>query len=341
MWAFYFLKTDREQVGGERFADAGHLSFQRNEHSMDYPKSVPSVGLVDGRFVDENPVAGTPGSLISAAWGNNVTQEILNAIKAAGLTPDEAKTDQLATAIGAQVDFTKLKNTPTTLSGYGITDAGGRLLAIRQIETVGITVYKPNPKARRIRVRLVGAGGSGGGCVPVAASHQMIGGGGGSGAYVESLYEVTPQMLAGVPVSLGAGGAASNAAGQPGGGASFGTYMSAAGGAGGQILTLAITATAVGCIQGGAGGQAVTGGTLSNARGIGGEYGMYNANWGVLAGAGGSSPFDGGAPRIGVNGTGGSGGRGSGGSGSCSTNASASVLSGAGGNAFCEIWEYE
>ncbi|PGR44779.1 phage tail protein, partial [Bacillus cereus] len=40
---------------------------------MDYPKSVPSVGLVDGRFVDENPVAGTPGSLIPAVWGNSVT----------------------------------------------------------------------------------------------------------------------------------------------------------------------------------------------------------------------------------------------------------------------------
>ena len=47
---------------------------------MDYPKSVPSVGLVDGRFVDENPVAGTPGSLIPAVWGNSVTQEILSVI---------------------------------------------------------------------------------------------------------------------------------------------------------------------------------------------------------------------------------------------------------------------
>ncbi|MFJ2465502.1 hypothetical protein [Pseudomonas sp. NPDC087615] len=308
---------------------------------MDYPKTIPGVGLVNGGFVDENPVAGTPGSLIPAAWGNSVTQEILNAIKAAGLTPDEAKTDQLATAIGALVDFTKLKNTPTSLSGYGITDAVGRLLAVRQFETVGITVYKPNPKAKRIRVRLVGAGGSGGGCAPVAANYQSIGGGGGSGAYAESLYDVIPEMLAGVPVSLGAGGAARNAMGQTGGGASFGTYMSAAGGAGGQILTCAVTATAVGFVQGGAGGQAVTGGSLSNARGIGGDYGMYNANWGVLAGAGGASPFDGGATRVGVNGAGGSGGRGSGGSGSCSTNASASVLSGAGGNAFCEIWEYE
>lgn len=106
---------------------------------MDYPKSIPGVGLVNGGFVYENSIAGSPGSLIPAAWGNSVTQEILNAIKAAGLTPDEARTDQVATAIGALVDFTKLKNTPTTLAGYGITDAVGRLLAIRQIE-IGVPV---------------------------------------------------------------------------------------------------------------------------------------------------------------------------------------------------------
>lgn len=66
---------------------------------MDYPKSVPSAGLVNGKFVDENPMTGTPGSLIPADWGNGVTQEILNVIKAADLTPDEKKYDQLLQAI--------------------------------------------------------------------------------------------------------------------------------------------------------------------------------------------------------------------------------------------------
>ncbi|PWY50132.1 MULTISPECIES: hypothetical protein [Pseudomonas] len=66
---------------------------------MDYPKSVPGVGLLNGKFVDENPVAGTPGSLIPATWGNAVTQEILNVIKSAGLVPDEASTTQLLQAI--------------------------------------------------------------------------------------------------------------------------------------------------------------------------------------------------------------------------------------------------
>lgn len=66
---------------------------------MDYPKSVPSAGLVNGKFVDENPLTGTPGSLIPADWGNSVTQEILNVIKAGDLTPDEKKYDQLLQAI--------------------------------------------------------------------------------------------------------------------------------------------------------------------------------------------------------------------------------------------------
>ncbi|WP_085706816.1 phage tail protein [Pseudomonas sp. B35(2017)] len=66
---------------------------------MDYPKSVPSVGLVDGRFVDENPVAGTPGSLIPAVWGNSVTQEILGVITGGGLVASEADTGQLYKAI--------------------------------------------------------------------------------------------------------------------------------------------------------------------------------------------------------------------------------------------------
>lgn len=308
---------------------------------MDYPKSIPGVGLVNGGFVDENPLAGTPGSLIPAAWGNNVTQEILNAIKAAGLTPDEAKTDQLATAIGALVDFTKLKNTPTTLAGYGITDAVGRLLAVRQIETVGITVYKPNPKAKRIRVRLVGAGGSGGGCVPVAAGNLRIGGGGGSGAYAESLYDVTSQLLAGVPISLGSGGAVSTTMGLAGGGASFGSYMSVAGGGGAQILNIDTTTSVSGYVQGGIGGQDASGGNLANVRGSTGGYAMFNGNWGMLSGGGAASPFDGGSPYKGVHNPGGAGIRGSGGSGSCSSHPSTSFVGGAGGNAFCEIWEYE
>lgn len=70
---------------------------------MDFPKSVPGVGLVADRFVDENPVAGTPGSLIPAAWGNAVTQEILAVLQLADVVPAENDNDQLALAINTLI----------------------------------------------------------------------------------------------------------------------------------------------------------------------------------------------------------------------------------------------
>jgi hypothetical protein len=59
------------------------------------------VGLVDGKFVDEDVVAGTPGSLIPAQWGNAVTEELLNVITSVGLTPDEGNNAQLLAALTA------------------------------------------------------------------------------------------------------------------------------------------------------------------------------------------------------------------------------------------------
>lgn len=70
---------------------------------MDFPKSVPSVGLVDGKFIDEDAIAGTPGSLIPSAWGNAVTQEILKVIQEAGLDPDEDDNTQLNAAIDQKI----------------------------------------------------------------------------------------------------------------------------------------------------------------------------------------------------------------------------------------------
>jgi hypothetical protein len=66
---------------------------------VDYPNSVPSAGLVDGKFVDENLITGTPGSLIPASWGNGVTLELLKIIEAAGIKPSEVSNDQLLTAL--------------------------------------------------------------------------------------------------------------------------------------------------------------------------------------------------------------------------------------------------
>nr|WP_279309654.1 phage tail protein [Pseudomonas koreensis] len=55
--------------------------------------------MVNGKFADEDPVTGKPGSLIPASWGNGITQELLTVIQAAGLTPSETRTDQVLTAL--------------------------------------------------------------------------------------------------------------------------------------------------------------------------------------------------------------------------------------------------
>lgn len=66
---------------------------------MDFPKSMPDIGLVNGQFVGEDITTGQVGSYIPSSWGNAVTQEILNVIEDAELVPDERNNTQLSIAI--------------------------------------------------------------------------------------------------------------------------------------------------------------------------------------------------------------------------------------------------
>lgn len=66
---------------------------------MDFPKSMPDIGLVNGQFVDEDVTTGQVGTYIPSSWGNALTHEILNVIEAAGLEPDEGDNTQLMVAV--------------------------------------------------------------------------------------------------------------------------------------------------------------------------------------------------------------------------------------------------
>jgi hypothetical protein len=105
---------------------------------VDYPISVPSIGLVGGKFVDENPVTGTPGSLIPSQWGNGVTDEILNVITAAGLVPSEVNNAQLVAAIRL------LNKQPVLLSDTGAANA------YTAVNSPALTALPPNGYVQRV-----------------------------------------------------------------------------------------------------------------------------------------------------------------------------------------------
>jgi hypothetical protein len=151
---------------------------------MDYPKSVPSAGLVNGKFVDENPLTGMPGSLIPANWGNGVTSEILEVITAAGMTPSESNLTQLLSAIRSISRMT---------AGLGIQ---------RFIANGSFTV-----PAGVTKIWLSGcAGGGGGGACPGGTSATASGGGGGGAGQpvIKLMVAVTPGQV--IPIVIGAAG---------------------------------------------------------------------------------------------------------------------------------------
>lgn len=134
---------------------------------MDYPKSVPGVGLVDGRFVDEDQVSGTPGSLIPAVWGNAVTQELLAVIQAAGLVPSEANNAQLLAAIkslslGGVLTLSASATLPTTSRGLVLVNAAAAAVTVTlpASETVGVlelTLRRTDAAANALAIAATGA----------------------------------------------------------------------------------------------------------------------------------------------------------------------------------------
>lgn len=116
---------------------------------MDFPKSVPGIGLVNGRFVDENPVTGQQGSLIARAWGNQLTDEILNVLAEAKrvadnpdeFEPSEEHSDQLAKAIKTIV----VDSIPTSLSDWSdIKNKPLFITALSNITTINTTITLTN-----------------------------------------------------------------------------------------------------------------------------------------------------------------------------------------------------
>lgn len=69
---------------------------------MDYPSN-PDANLQNGKFTDGDPENDIPPSTDLAEWANGVTDEILEVLTTAGLTPDENDLTQLRQAILALI----------------------------------------------------------------------------------------------------------------------------------------------------------------------------------------------------------------------------------------------
>ena len=80
-----------------------------------------------GEFTEGNPGSGVAATLLKAAWLNAVQRELVHVVEGAGLTLDAADDSQILKAIQAiQVNantWLKLGGNPTTIAGFGITDA--------------------------------------------------------------------------------------------------------------------------------------------------------------------------------------------------------------------------
>ncbi|MEX7607210.1 glycine-rich domain-containing protein [Enterobacter asburiae] len=113
-------------------------------------------------------------------------------------------------------------------------DGSGRLINIRAFTSSG--TYVPTPGTKKIRVRIIGGGGAGGGAAASTVSGYLAAGhGGNAGSYGETgLIDISD--IASVAVTVGAAGVgAAGANGTNGGASSFGNYIIAPGGRGGNL----------------------------------------------------------------------------------------------------------
>lgn len=109
---------------------------------MDYPKSIPSAGLINGKFADENPLTGIPGSLIPASWGNGVTQEILGVINSAGTAADESDNGQLKAAIDTLISKKQSDSLASQEEAESGTNAAKLMTPLRVFQSIAKKVLQ-------------------------------------------------------------------------------------------------------------------------------------------------------------------------------------------------------
>ncbi|MAL02633.1 MAG: hypothetical protein CL536_10985 [Alcaligenaceae bacterium] len=94
----------------------------------------------DGRFAAGNPQTGTPGTMVSSVFMNDIQDEIVHAIEAAGLELDSEDTYQLSKAIDAKIAVKSMLVVPTTPAEQ----LSSKLLFVEDMDTFARWVSTPH-----------------------------------------------------------------------------------------------------------------------------------------------------------------------------------------------------
>ncbi|WP_223564114.1 glycine-rich domain-containing protein [Pantoea agglomerans] len=162
---------------------------------------VDKFGAGKNGFTGGNPQTGELPTALDADFFDSVQEEIAAVIESAGIALDKSKNNQLAAAIK---------------SLFG----AGRLIGVKVFATPGTFTYTKSPGAKKARVFVTGAGGSG---ARGSSATAPPGAGGGAGGTAIKLVTLTQDAYTLVVGARAVGGS-------PGGSSSFGTECAATGG---------------------------------------------------------------------------------------------------------------
>ena len=278
-------------------------------HRIDGPGAT-----VDNKFTEGDPAGGVPATLVTGVWLNDIQENLMAVLAAAGVAPTKGRAADL-------LDSLK-----------------GRLIGVQLITSSG--TYTPTLGMRNIYVKGVGGSGGTGGCAATSSTQLSISGGSASGSYAEAWLGASDIGVSKSVIIGGAGAAgAPSGAGGSGGTTSLGSLMICPGG-GGSAFGTAFASTAFVISAGGQPGTISTGGNILNTAGSAGLYAISISN-GTLSGSGANSPFGSGAVGLGIGNTGSPGsGYGAGASGSANASSSGARPGSAGSPGLILILEY-
>lgn len=276
---------------------------------------------VDNKFTDGDPVGGVQATVVTDDWLNDVQENILAVLSAAGVTPTKGRANDL-------LDSMK-----------------GRLIGVRTFSTPGTFTYTPTAGTKYVEVLVVGGGGGGGSNANTTTAGFAAGGGGGNAGAISR--GLVLSGFAGLAVTVGAGGAGGPAstpgtAGSNGTTSSFGSLLTAAGGNGG-VAGLAVNVFPAAGVVNTTPAVAIGGSLLNIPGSIGFPPAICRAA-NIQTGSGASSPYGAGGGSQAINTSGVAGinatGFGSGGGGAGSVAGGVSFVGGNGSGGYVEIKEY-